>query len=210
MHVTLQSVAQEVSRGLAACPDFVAFRQVVRATQELCSRARIWSGWAVARSSPLSPVADIEGPWPFGILAGVLKVTLADGTELERIPDKIARWKHPRESADGKSPRYYSISDMMKIYLSPKPAIDTELFVLSYFMPSYTGEAPPSLLQPQVCEAIQHGARYYLFNEPGQPWANPQQAAWHKAQFESAIESLRTQSDLTAGGGRVRSKAQFL
>ncbi|MEN2425931.1 hypothetical protein AA0N74_07815 [Chromobacterium vaccinii] len=191
--MTLAELATEVAAGIAECPDFVALKQVQRATAELMDKSRLWR-WRMGFSYP-GPMPIPEG----SEVAGFIQVKVND----REIPPILPGNTNDMDAPDG----YWM--DGTSLQLVPRRKKPVWVEATAYLTLTANTELPHGMLNRKVRDAIQDGARHYLFQIPSQPWYSMQSADYYGALFKEACILLRNQSDLGFVDTRRRIKPHF-
>ncbi|AXE37186.1 hypothetical protein [Chromobacterium phragmitis] len=191
--MTLAELATEVAAGIAECPDFVALKQVQRATAELMDKCRLWRRQMSFQYPGMVPIPDGAE------LAGFIQVKVN------------GRMYAPTQPGDINDPALQEGFWMERGGLQLVPRKNKLVWVdaIAYLSPLPGVELPDGMLNRKVCDAIQNGARHYLFQVPSQPWYSMQSADYYGALFTEACIQLRNQADRGFVDSRCRTKPHF-
>ena len=167
------------------CPIPIASQGILWAAIEFCERTRCW--WIdqtkIVNSGrqhvPLSPMED-------GLIMDVDNVTW-DGGLLSAVTRQDADQILVKEPTG--TPYAYYRPNPETLSLSPAAASQGALSVTMYLAPLRTATTLPRFLYDLYWDAIEPGALWRLMKVPNRPWSDPNQATFHKQEFERLIGS---------------------
>ncbi|WP_145964408.1 hypothetical protein [Chromobacterium phragmitis] len=150
--MTLAELATEVAAGIAECPDFVALKQVQRATAELMDKCRLCAGRCHFNTPAWCRYRTGRSWLGSSRSRSTAACTRQRSLETSMIRSARGILDGTRRPAAGAEEKQLVWVDAIA-YLSPLPGV----------------ELPDGMLNRKVCDAIQNGARHYLFQVPSQP-----------------------------------------
>lgn len=182
------------------CPIPVMADAIRRAAMEFCRETSIWRH----TSEPSDLVAgqasyDCTVDEPGIEVAGIVRVKV-DGVEI--TPATNPEWDDLDKSREDSRPRRYRFVEpgLVQFWPTPNESVDGGVEIEVALMPTILSTRGPSFLLTRHDVAMSSGAKRNLMVVPGQPWSNPQNAAYEDGVFKGRIAA--TKINETQGGTR--------
>jgi len=187
---------------IAGCPDFVAEKAIKDAVLSFCKR----SG---AYRATLDPIMTVSGLFEYDVdlpkntnIVEVHSVTLGD-KEIEPDTEQGATHANPKWRTEKATPTNYIRTDNKTLYLVPAPIKAGDVVtVYASIKPTLSATSISTSFVEDYVDGIMAGALANLFNAHDMPWANPQRAMKHEAEFEAHIRDARNKADGRRGSTR--------
>ena len=179
------SIESLVGPMMLDCPIPIASQGILWAAIEFCERTRCWSNQqtrtvkAGAQHVALSPDDD-------GLIMDVDAVTW-EGKNLAPITRQEADQIAVSEPTG--IPKAYYRPNPETLSLAPAAEAQGTLSVTMYLAPIRTATTLPRFLYDLYWDAIEPGALWRLMKVPNRPWSDPNQAIFHKQEFERLVGS---------------------
>jgi hypothetical protein len=180
---------------ITACPEFVAVKAIKDATLSFCRR----SG---AYRATLDPITTIRGLFEYDIdlpkntnLVEIHSATLGSN-EITPETEQGANHANPLWRTEMGTPKSFIRPSNKKIFLVPVPEASNENITLyASLKPSLTATGIDTEFVENYVDGIMAGALANLFNAQDMPWANPQRAMKHEAEFQAHIQDASNKAD---------------
>lgn len=180
-------------------PVFVAERQIIRATRELCEEARVWR-----LSFDIDTVADtatvvLTNSLPANTeLVDVISMKNAAGGEpltpmtYARMDKNHSDWR----SESNSDAKHYVLEANNTLRLYPTPADDAtdKYHIRVAVKPKLTVTSLDDRLFNKYSEILISGALARLYAIPRKPWTDLQLAGYHRGIFYSSFPAARTEA----------------
>lgn len=180
---------------IAGCPEFVVEKAIKDAVLSYCKR----SG---AYRATLDPILTVEGLFEYDVdmprNTNIVAIHSATLGEKEILPDTVqgatqtnAQWRKEKST-----PTHYLRPSNKVIYLAPVPIKSGDNVILQASLkPSLSSTSIETDFVEDHVDGIMAGALANLFNAHEMPWANPQRAAKHEAEFGAHIRDASEKAD---------------
>jgi len=133
-------------------------------------------------SYPLTPAAGtVAQTFVRGKVGGVSDVS---PTALIELENSYQLWRTLTSAAPT-----HAFIENGALTVSPTPTADASMESVFTSTPSRSATDVEDAILEDWIEGVAHGALYRLMALPGFPWANPDLAAYHRAEFMAAIDS---------------------
>jgi len=187
---------------IAGCPEFVVEKAIKDAVLSFCKR----SG---AYRATLDPIMTVSGLVEYDVdlpkntnIAEVHSVTLAE-KEIAPDTEQGATHANPQWRTEKSTPTHYIRPSNKVLYLAPVPIKSGDNVTLhASLKPSLSATSISTSFVEDYVDGIMAGALANLFNAHDMPWANPQRAMKHEAEFEAHIRDARNKADGRRGSTR--------
>lgn len=179
------SIESLVGPMMLDCPIPIASQGILWAAIEFCERTRCWSNpqtkivKAGTKNIALLPDED-------GLIMDVNNVRWND-TFLSPITRQEADQIAVNEPTG--IPQGYYRPNPETLALAPAAASQGTLTVTMYLSPTRQATTLPRMLYDLYWDAIEPGALWRLMKVPNRPWSDPNQAVFHKQEFERLVGS---------------------
>jgi hypothetical protein len=187
------------------CPDFSVRSAIVEAAIKFCTESHAWTE-TLDTLYLNNGTHSYELDLPKDTRVVLVKNVWADQGELTdatmtEISSQIPNW----QSARG-TPRFYNQLNWeeLRIYPTPSAPATTALTVRAALAPKRTATTFPDSFADRNFQAIVSGALWKLMLTPGQAWANPSLAAFHKGEFDIAVGTAKAEMFHERVVGNVR------
>lgn len=201
--VPLTVFLPEVLPLVVACSDTLATTAVRHSAVEFCERTTFWQETqdAVTVTGADFPY-DLEAPSGARVIQ-VMSVAI-NGTpvapvSMDELDTAVLNW---RDSVGSNPAGYYQLSPyQMGLY----PALNTsvEMVLRAAYAPTRTAKAIEEFVYQVHVETISSGALYRLMAMPGQPWSNPELAAFYRSKFQQGVMDAQIEANKTFGRARM-------
>ena len=189
---------------ITGCPDFVVEKAIKDATLSFCRRSD-------AYRATLDPITTIAGFFEYDIdlpkntnLVDIHSATLGE-KEITPETEQGANHENPLWRTQKGTPKGYIRPTNKKIYLVPVPETSSQDVTLyASLKPSLTATSIDTEFVENYVDGIMAGALANLFNAEDMPWANPQRAMKHEAEFQAHIQDAKNKADGRNGPTRRR------
>lgn len=179
----------EVMPYVPGCPEAVAVNAIRNAAIEFCRK----SLWLLYEHDPIQTVAyegayELDLPTDYEMV--VIYSAMCDGRPLTPAGEVDIVNIVPAEG----QPRYITQIDTFNVRLFPKPVIaglTVQMFVA--IAPTRSSVTCEDSLAERWAERIGYGARARLYEIPGQPFSNPDQAFKYQKMFSTAIGEAKVE-----------------
>lgn len=179
------SIESLVGPMMLDCPIPIASQGILWAAIEFCERTRCWLNTqtrtvnAGTKNIALTPDDD-------GLIMDVDSVTW-DGGLLSAVTRQDADQILVKEPTG--TPYAFYRPNPETLSLAPAAASQGTLSVTMYLSPTRQATTLPRFLYDLYWDAIEPGALWRLMKVPNRPWSDPNQATFHKQEFERLIGS---------------------
>jgi|TARA_B110000285_G_C15018651_1_gene560365 hypothetical protein len=180
---------------IAGCPDFVVEKAIKDTTLSFCRRSD-------AYRVTLDPIETLVGVFEYDIdlpsNTNVVDIHSATLGEKEITPEteKGATHGNPLWRTAQGTPKSYIRPGNKKILLVPVPMTSGDSVTLYVSLkPSLTAVGIDTDFVENYVDGIMAGTLANLFNAHDMPWANPQRAMKHEAEFEAHIRDAKNKAD---------------
>lgn len=188
-----------------ACPEPVAEARVREAAIEFCERTHCWrliDDIVIDADTPDLIVIST----PAGSVLHKIETAWFDGREIDPAPFSSV----PQDGDDQRgSPRTYSQSNFGEVRLFPRPEAG-KLRLSLFLKPGRASDEVPDFLHQQFGQEIANGALVQILLTPGQPFSDPQMAAYYKSKFDAACDKNFAISTTGQQRARPRTRARFV
>jgi len=179
---------------IAGCPDFVAEKAIKDAVLSFCKRSN-------AYRLTLDPVLTVAGLYEYDIdlprntnITEIYSVIRGE-KELEPDTEQGANHANPKWRTEKSTPTHYIRPNNKMMYLVPVPIKSGEnVTIHAAIKPSLTSTSISTDFVEDHVDGIMAGAMANLFNAHEMPWANPQRAAKHEAEFAAHISEAKNKA----------------
>ena len=183
-------VLRGVLSKVKGCPAIEAEDQMRNAVREWCKETRCLTVPASVITSELS--APIQH--------GDMYVVEVVDAEIAGKPIDVLAMNDPLIACATTDKPALVFSDHGDLQMVPTPVAPVTVDLLLSIAPGPDSTEAPDVLWQRFKEELLHGALYRLLAQDGEVWAKPAKAAWHLAQWTSA---MTTQAGLS-GKNRVQ------
>jgi hypothetical protein len=204
---SIDSFLPEVRPYAPGVPDSTAYKNIRMAAIEFCERTRLWKfedEYAV-KADDCGQISTLAG----SVLHDI-ELVLFNGVELEpkatRDVDALARGWRTGELGTG-LPQYVTQIEQNAIRIVP--AMDGTLYLCLRLKPAQDANILPDFLGSEYREVIGWGALGRILMVPGQPYTNPDMAAFFMGRFNSKIDSLSTKGTKGQQNAPKRTRGSF-
>jgi hypothetical protein len=180
------------------CPNAMAQTELLRAAQELCTKALVWDEW----QDPVAleaGVNQIELTAPSGAeVCNIKAVNCGPSCPLEpKDDDEIRRLMPDWQTAQANLPVYYNCArDWDSLWIYPIPNDPTvQLYIQAVYRPLMTATQLPDWFTSEFRDALVAGAKARLMKMRNQQWSEPQLAQAYRAEFDAAVADARIQAE---------------
>ena len=189
---------------IAGCPDFVVEKAIKDATLSFCRR----SG---AYRLPLDSIETVAGEYEYDIdlpsrsnIVDIHTVTVAS-KEITPDTEQGATHDNPLWRIEQSTPKSYIRPTNKTLFLVPVPMKSGDSVTIhASLKPSLKATGITDEFVEDYVDGIMAGALANLLNAHDMPWANPQRAQKHEAEFEAHIRDAKAKADGRNGATRRR------
>ena len=199
------SIESLVGPMMLDCPIPIASQGILWAAIEFCERTKCWMNTqtktvnAGAQHIALTPDDD-------GLIMAIDEVTW-DGGLLSAVTRQDADQILVKEPSG--TPYAYYRPNPETLSLAPAAASQGTLSVTMYLAPLRTATTLPRMLYDLYWDAIEPGALWRLMKVPNRPWSDPNQAVFHKQEFERLTGSYSARAGKDGTGLPLRTTPDF-
>ena len=187
------------------CPEPTIFQAVRQAVQQFCQRTRLW------REHDKFRIGGDGFDYVFAPQGAVLheiEYAAFNGKPLKPVPlswlnSNMPMWR----DIEGSDAQY--ITQIERDTIRVVPAASGEVEILAILKPSDDAAEVPDFIANSHRTVIRDGALAELMTIPGQPFFNPDLAAYHASRFERALDVLSSSSVKGQQRAAVRSVPHY-
>lgn len=203
----LDSFLPEINPKAPGCPAPSAYKAILQACDELCTRTKLWRS---CDTVPINSLDEVEF-WPVdGAVLVDFESVLFNDVSLE---PKTVKWMDQcmrgwrRGSIEG-LPRFYTQLNMNSLRIAP---IDNGLLTINSFLkPSMDADQVPDFLFDQYHEIIAWGALGRLLSTPGQPFTDVNMGAAYLVLFQQKLDSIAWKGTTGQQRTTLRTRGQYM
>jgi hypothetical protein len=200
-------VIVDLKQKLRNCPGDTIIRAYIRAAREFCGESRWMRLTLAAATSPNVQLYSLGNDPNLEILAVSAVSVTVPGTPLPikvALPPIVGMAMDPNLRPG--VPVEHSYVPEGQIAFNPTPDKVYPVTITLIVQPKVTAVELPDELLVKWDRTFQAGALAYLFEIPGEVWANPQQALMEMAKFRSGKSNAKAdaQRQYQTGGQRLR------
>lgn len=189
------------------CPEPTAFKQIVLAAQEFCTRTRLWRECDTFNVTPSSCNFVCV---PSGAVLFELESAHFNGSPLEPISIGDLNKRHPRwRTFEAGIGQWITQTELDSVMIVPRCTGKVELS--TFLKPADDADQLPDFLSTHYRQCIAEGALANILMLPGQPFTAPDRAQYYSLLFNSKVDKAST---TTAVQGQQRApsrvRAQFM
>lgn len=189
-------------------PQNVAIGAIRNACIHFCRE----TGWLINEPATVPLVVGQSAytiPAPAGTTIAQVSEVYVNGQRISPVAEEVlAGAQHTDWRTDSGQPRQYTMFGYDKIILHPTPDANSTgpISCITWLQPSRTSTSVDDSVYEWWLEAIAFGALKLIYETPGQPYSNPQQAMTSAAQFNMFIDKARARRNtgLTRGPASVQ------
>lgn len=193
---TMADFLQEVMPSVPGCPQPVAINAIRNSVIEFLKVTSI-----LEQTVNIPLLADVatativlaDERVPSTYVRGTIGTQLVQPVSPYQLDDRNRSWRVLRGSPASGA---YIENGLLRVV--PIPVVDATISATFSVVLSRASNLVDDLIVEDWLEEIADGALYRLQALPGVQWANPEQAAYHKARFESAMSDANV-NRLTGG-----------
>ena len=179
------SIESLVGPMMLDCPIPIASQGILWAAIEFCERTRCWFN-AQTRTVNAGTQHIALTPDDDGLIMDVDSVRW-DGDLLSPVTRQDADQILVREPTG--APYAFYRPNPETLSLAPVATSQGTLKLTMYLSPLRTATTLPRMLYDLYWDAIEPGALWRLMKVPNRPWSDPNQAVFHKQEFERLVGS---------------------